>query len=94
MDDEKTEENSVKFVKEVIKKTQQFYNHPNPMGVLNSSYSENDKLIGYEDFEDFLDKLDQKQLRLFFKLFVNQLHQAAYHIDEKDVQDYLEFEQT
>ncbi len=90
-EEKKIEEKSTKFVREVIKKTQEFYSHPDPMAALDTFYSENDKLMGYEDFEDFLDKLDHKQLRLFFKLFVNQLHQATYHIDEKSVQSYLEF---
>lgn len=84
IDEETIEENDIKatqFVCHILQKTKEFSKHSDPIKVLDfAGYSKKGKLVGYEDFEEYLDSLNKKQLRLFFKLFINRVHQASYEL--------------
>ena len=105
-EEKQIERRSAAFVRAMLKETKSSFNHPNAQEDLNESYSSKSRysqgklydtphkkgyLNGYEDFEEFLDTLNKQQLRLMFRIFINQLHQAAYRICDKDMHNYQLF---
>jgi len=86
----KIEKKSEWFVKNMLNKAICTFNFDDPKFLLESAgYTKNGKLTGYEEIEDFLDDLNPEQLRLFLKIFINETHQASYHLPNKIIRKYI-----
>src|SRR3990167_2527142 len=77
------EAESARFVLEIFENTKSDLFERTPkecIGILNESgYARKGKLVGYAAVERYIERLSDKQMKMFFKIFLNHAHQAAYH---------------
>ena len=91
----KTEDEASILVKGIFENTKRWLSKDNDNELVRSGYAKINKgkvqLVGYEKIERFLDRLNKKELRVFFRAFLNMTHQAAYHIPSKYVSEFIDF---
>lgn len=89
---------SVRFIQQILDNTHRFFGHPRPIEVLlESGYAQEKKgkiwLEGYPGAWKFMDNLDEEDLRKYILILMNAMHQAAYLVHPKVIDDFIEFSQ-
>jgi len=88
--EQKIEKKSEWFVKNMLNNAVCTFNFDDPKYLLESAgYTKKGKLVDYEEIERFIDNLNLEELRLFLKIFINETHQATYHIPNNIIKKYI-----
>lgn len=93
-----TEAHSQRLVQAIFKYAKSTFRMKNGMDILvECGYAKrtNGKvsLVGYNNLCKFVRGLSKSELEQFFLFFVNTTHQAAYHLSEREIDDFIQIQE-